>query len=359
MSEISEQKQNRIYGIDLLRLVSMLMVCTIHVMSELCVLEGKGAVYYERGFILAICSCAVNCFAIISGYVGVGSKYKLSRLAMLWLTVVFYTVSLTAVCCLINHGFQFEQAVKAFLPAISEQYWYFSAYFLAFFFFPLANAFCKNTDGIAKICFFIAVALMSVVGLRLAAFQDLWSMNSGYSAFWLLVMYCLGGLMKCGFPNISKKTGVLLFSACVLITWGFEVAADFVSLPESILPHGALFGYTSPTMIIAAVALVSVFTKINVGEKSVAVLKKLSPLAFSVYIIHYNKNLWGIFTSKISFNGEYFLLDAMAFVGALYVCCIIVDALRNALFKAIKVNKLCGKLDAVADRISARVAAKK
>lgn len=64
---------NRNYGIDLLRFVSMLMITSYHV-----ILPGMGQYAFYNGtlsikIIYAICSCGVNCFLLISGYVYKGS----------------------------------------------------------------------------------------------------------------------------------------------------------------------------------------------------------------------------------------------------------------------------------------------
>jgi hypothetical protein len=66
---------------------------------------------------------AVNCYALISGYVGVDSKYKVSNLAMLWCRVLFYSVSLTLICKLIFPEFTQESKILfSFFPILTERY---------------------------------------------------------------------------------------------------------------------------------------------------------------------------------------------------------------------------------------------
>lgn len=38
---------------------------------------------------------AVNCYGLISGYVGVRSRFKLSNVVELWMRVLFYTIIIT------------------------------------------------------------------------------------------------------------------------------------------------------------------------------------------------------------------------------------------------------------------------
>ena len=42
-----------------------------------------------------ICFCAVDCYALISGYVMCESKVKISNLINLWFRVIFYSVAIT------------------------------------------------------------------------------------------------------------------------------------------------------------------------------------------------------------------------------------------------------------------------
>ena len=87
----------RNYGLDLLRMVAMLMVVVLHIL-------GKGGVLsaceplsgqYELLWLLEIAAyCACNCYALISGYVIVDSKFRYSSIIALWLRIAFYTVGM-------------------------------------------------------------------------------------------------------------------------------------------------------------------------------------------------------------------------------------------------------------------------
>lgn len=63
----------RNYGIDLLRIVSMFMVVFLHILGGGGVLELdslSGASYWTAWTLKTASYCAVDIFAIISGYVG-------------------------------------------------------------------------------------------------------------------------------------------------------------------------------------------------------------------------------------------------------------------------------------------------
>ena len=138
---MKEDKRN--YGIDLLRIVSMFMVVVLHVIGN------GGMLYTDTGnmttsriiwFIYIFCFCAVNCYALISGYVGYKSKFKFANIITLWLQVFFYTFSINLGFWILGwQEFSFSSLKSAFLPALNKEYWYFTAYFIMYMFIPILN----------------------------------------------------------------------------------------------------------------------------------------------------------------------------------------------------------------------------
>ena len=140
----------RNYGIDLLKIVSMIMVALLHVLGN-GILSSSNIFswHYELGYAIEIlCFCAVNCYAIISGYLNYGAKFRYSRILQLYLQVLFYT-------CLITLGFYIAKpevvtktvVIRALFPfAFSDVYWYFTAYFCMFFFLPFLNRLIETLD---------------------------------------------------------------------------------------------------------------------------------------------------------------------------------------------------------------------
>ncbi|MBQ6946801.1 MAG: acyltransferase, partial [Clostridia bacterium] len=82
-------------GIDLLRIISMFMVVLLHVLGVGGLLKAANdaPIGYEALRVLQIgATCAVNCYGLISGYVGYKGKFKLSSIALMWLQVFLISV---------------------------------------------------------------------------------------------------------------------------------------------------------------------------------------------------------------------------------------------------------------------------
>ena len=84
--------------------------------------------------------CAVNCFALITGYVGVNVPYRISRFINLWFQVFFYTAGITFLFkWLVPGSVSFKGMIQAFFPVLRLAYWYFTAYAVLFCFIPFLN----------------------------------------------------------------------------------------------------------------------------------------------------------------------------------------------------------------------------
>ena len=77
----------------------MFLVPILHILGNGGVLANTPwmSSQYLAGWLLeTVALCAVDCFALISGYVGSTAKFRWSRVGNLWLGIVFYTLLLTA-----------------------------------------------------------------------------------------------------------------------------------------------------------------------------------------------------------------------------------------------------------------------
>lgn len=145
-------EEERNFGIDALRIVAMFLVVVLHVLGCGGVLESS-----QNTAVFAICwlleisaYCAVDCYALISGYVGYSPDKKTQRYSRymdLWLQVVFYGGIITALLKLFNFvDLGMGGLIAAILPVSFNQYWYFTAYTGVFLLMPYFNQLVFNID---------------------------------------------------------------------------------------------------------------------------------------------------------------------------------------------------------------------
>ncbi len=358
---LSQQKEDRNYGVDLLKIVSMFMVVVLHVFGQGGILSklGNGTLNWYIGWGMELLSYgAVNCFAMATGYLMINKKYKTSRIITLWLEVVFYSVLLTLVMKFIYPDeVGGHMILKSVLPVISKSYWYFTAYFALFFLIPLINTFMnKQSKRVNTLLLATALVLYSVLATCSRFFLwDVFAINDGYSPWWLAVMYIVGAYIKKYdfMKNLKKRWCFLIYISAVAVT-----LVSMILLPKitKLVDYQILVSYISPTVVIGSIALVLLCVKKQVkngvGKK---VLTFLSSLTFGVYIVHmhpliYEKMIAGRFAYLAT--QPFYVLIGMVLVWALaiYAFSMVVSLIRSLLFKYCKINKLGSKLGDAIDK---------
>lgn len=285
-----------------------------------------------------IAYCAVNCYAIISGYVLYTDKektYKYSKYATMWFQVLFYSFGIY----LLFTGFKYDilEMIKRLLPVAGKKYWYFSAYTGLFFIIPFLNKLIRNltkTDTTKMIILFF------VIYVCYARIGDSFTFNAGYSMVWLVIMYFFGAwLKKCEIPQKIKGIySLLTFIVSTLVTWVLYL----ILMPpyKFVLIH-----YMSPTIVINAISFVILFSKFNFNKFFVGIIKFLSPAAFGVYLIHEHTFIRdnfinGKFVFIANLDVYIFPFAVLGCAFAIFAICLIAERIRISLFKILKINKL-------------------
>lgn len=271
------------YGLELLRIVSMFMIVLTHILGKGGLREAvseKHDWYYAVVWIIQIASyVAVNCYALLSGYVGVSSSSKISKIAQLWLQVVFYTVLVTCGFALAGYPLGLSDWVGAFFPVVTSQYWYITAYFGLLLVKPLLN---KGLNVISD-KELRQVVLLSYVFfcLQPALFNNKvleYSLSKGFGMTWLVLLYIFGAYLKR--IDITRIKTFHLFLVYLLSS-----ILTFLGMTQV----GRIwYWYPSPSLVLGSIALFLIFAKHPLTHKSpyLSLIKFLAPASLGVYLLH-------------------------------------------------------------------------
>lgn len=355
--------QKRNYGIDLLRIVSMIMVVILHVIMAGCFLDTLPNSSFKYGLVwfLEIASgCAVNCYALISGYTGHGRKHKSSGIISLWFQVAFYTIGISVLFKLISpETVSTSRLVSSFFPVSFDTYWYFTSYFALFFFIPFLNHLIDTLSKRSAATLILTCVLLFSIFSPLAK-GDIFLLKTGYSFLWLAVLYLTGAFVKkyqFGF-NLKKRIWLIIYFICVIITLLVKLLVPILSKRIGFLAsfENMLIDYISPTMLLCAVSLLIFFANLNLRNTFCKLIAFFSTCTFAVYIIHINPTVWvevmrNRFVAYADFN---IVLLALAIIGtaiAIWLVCSLVDKVRQLLFKLIRIDVLAAKIANLVQKI--------
>ena len=344
--------KTRYYGIDFLRIFCMFMIVILHLLGFGGILDNTipfSASYWSAWFLEIFCYCAVNCFALISGYVMLNSHIQLSKLLELWIQVAFYSIFITAIVFVFSPDtIAFSNIINSILPVTRNQYWYISSYFGMSILVPLLNLAIKHIDKktFAKIlaaCFFFGCVLSPIS-------KDPYLLNAGYSTAWLSILYLTGAFIKKYdiIHKCRKRTASILFFSSIMITFLSKMILEYafrhLSLQE--LSGNVFVSYTSPTIIISAISLFIFCLKLKFNTTGTKMISLFAPTALSVYLIHthpliVSNVLKNFLIGLIGDNFVMLITKILILAFLIWFICSVIDLLRIKLFKLLKIKEFC------------------
>ena len=352
-------KEERNMGVELFRVISMIMVVMLHVL-------GHGGVYSHAGFLTdnykvawfleTLAYCSVNCYALISGYANVKSSFKFRRIVYLWLEVVTLNVGLTLVMHFLvpTATVTEDYWLRAFFPLVRRAFWYFCAYFFMFPLIPILN---KGILSLKKhqhiiICFMF----MAPTVFRIIMKKDNYVLGSGYSALWLVCLYVIGAYFRIyGAPKWAKWfVTIPTFFLATFVAWYNKIhienmyAENLITKDSPLYENrGILISYISPCMVIMAVSMLLFFMQIRIKHKAPKVIiSNLGKATFGVFILHVGAAFWywSDFWKQFNAFGKEptvwgMLWKVLVAVLFIYFAASLISLARIYLFKLLRIHK--------------------
>ena len=367
---IQESAIERNWGIELLRILSMLMVVTLHCLGFGGVLDNApagSAAYHTAYFLEIACLCSVNVYALITGYVCVKSRRKWARILALWLEVVFWSLLFTILLYFIpQRTFDLRQFVYALFPVMSYRYWYFSAYFCLFLFMPFLNILLHHLTR-REHGKLILTAMIAFCGIAVVAqyiYGDIFNVNNGYSFLWLASLYTVGAYFRL-YPESIRKLksyqSLLGYFLCIIAAWAerlivVELCARFLRQQKY---NAVILNYTSPLIVASAIFLLLFFVRLDIrrGKK---VIHAISSVSFGVYLIHLqvyvlNRFIVGRFAVFAAMPWYLMLSCTLLAAIAIFAACAALAFVQKYLFILLHIPQLCRKIEECARHTADRI----
>lgn len=345
-------KQRRA-NFELLRIVAMLMIITMHYLDKGGILPKPDAAFGTVGYLAwgmeAFCVCAVNVYVLISAYFLAECEYRPLKAVKLWLTVVFYSVTIAAVLAAVGviplSQLDPYRILNYIFPVIEEHYWFVTAYILMFLLAPLMNGTLRSLpvrtyrQGIFLLLLLLCVS-KSILPVKLPTDR------LGYDALWFLCLYLIGAYIR--YHGKERYNGWFAaagyFLCCLLMFASFAALRSFYQKTGSLADFiNRQYQYNSVLCLLAAICLFLAFAGFSIPEgKTAALICKAASASFGVYLIHEHldvRYLWPQWIGTAYFADTFwFLLHWLLSIVAVYVVCMVIDFVRQWLFIKIKIR---------------------
>ena len=347
--------QKRNYGVDLLRIVLMVLIIIGHlyahtmIRSQLPFLSDK---WVFTWITQAVSVCAVDCFVIITGYFMFKATYSLWGVVKLWSKVIFYSIVVTGVLVAVGKiAISWSVFLNAFFPVFRREYWFFTMYMLLYLLIPFLNTGLSNMTKkmhdflvIIILFFFYIEPLMSVV------FYE-YDGTEGFSIIAFVTLYVIGAwLARC--QDIPKKTCLYMLIGSSFLMFLSKIILEMI-IAQLGLSFGAglLYHNNSLFVLVNAVALFEFFKQIELKSGVQKVVGWISPSVFTVYLLHekpaVRKIIWNeqlvIFLKECNF-GFYCLVIFGIAIGIFIVGIVVEKILTWIVFQQIEKTSAADKI---------------
>jgi surface polysaccharide O-acyltransferase-like enzyme len=326
-----EIKRN--YGIDLLRIFSMINIIILHIniYQDLLKLKINNKKFKPLWRLEAMSYFAVDCFGLISGIVGY-KKYKFSNLIYIWINTFFYSSFFSLYLYYINR-MNFKDMILSFFPLLISQSWYINAYFSLY---------------LLIIFYILFFSFYYIIGFILnAKNKDFIFLKDGYSTHWLIILYIIGGYLGKYIIINKNYKNFKYFIICLLIYIfsAFITSESFFFLNNTrFYNKNILYNYLSPTIISEALSLILMFSKLPINKFAIKIISFFTPFTLNITLLHSR-----LFQERIiTFNwliklksNKYIFIVIYQYGIILYIFLGLIDYLRSIFFKILKIKQFC------------------
>ena len=351
---------NRNTSIELLRIIAMLMVISLHAINNALLFKDANLSMYNTvllRFVDTLSQVANGTFLIISGYYMIDRKMNIKKIFCLWGKVLFYSILIYIICTFFLEMKTFPY--ESFLPILTGQYWFISAYIVLYLLSPILNILANKLNQ--KQYKYLIVIMVILLGVIRIIFNRAGILSG--TMLPVIMVYLLGGYIR---KFIQPKKKQYYFVKYVLLAIIFTLVFTILSIVANILPKAYtsiiyfLSAFREYNCIIIVAMTVFIFLKfltININSKTLnKIITLVSPSVFSIYIIHININLrdyiWVALGAQNHLNTWYFVPYLLGLVLLVFLICLAIDLLRRGIYFLLKkipvvekgISKLNGKI---------------
>lgn len=358
----NEQGTSRETSYELLRILAMCMIISLHYLSKGNVLtsladSGKmNAAEVAAWVVEALCLPAVNVYVLISGYFGRSGSFRMSKVIRLWGTAIFYSVGITLILGMTGNltTAQGTMAVSELtiydwmnvvFPVVTEEYWFLTAYLILYLFMPFLNAGMEKLSQkdfrriLISLLIFFSVA-KSVLPMQLP------TDHKGYDVLWFVCLYLLGGYFGRYGCKVFERlwSSALLYLLSALGIVGLAFGARHLYLTKGMLADFALtnyfYTYNHILCLTASIGLFGMFTRLHMKKQKLSgCICYAASCTMAVYLIHeqlYLRYLWPKWFGVQKQAGSFiFLPHMLVTVVCVFLVCTAVESIRKRIVRCI------------------------
>ena len=339
-------------NMDLLRIVGMLMVITIHCLSYNLVYNPQINIFNSLIIkfldILVIPANAI--FILLSAYYSIDKKFNLKRILNLWGKTIFYSLLiflLFKIFGLKTNDFQ------SLFPVISGQYWFIDAYLIMSFLSPILNIIMNKLNK--KQNTFLVIFGIVTLGVIRVLINPTGILMGAMLPF--IFLYIIGAYIK-KYVEIRPKelymtkyiliATIITLLSIIIYSVSKKIDNDVIIYLLNIIFNG-IEEYNSLLGVLMSVYIFMKFKTITIKSKTFTkIISFIVPSIFSVYLIHENVNLKKVLWVNLgimNFANSWLMIPyILLMIIIVFIACVVIDLIRRGIYYLLKKNPFIYKL---------------
>ncbi|MEN2768506.1 acyltransferase [Ornithinibacillus xuwenensis] len=328
---------------ELLKIISILMVIVLHYFNSRMgggfgnVNDGTFNNYFMY-YVESLSIIAVNCFIMITGYfLIVKESIRFRKVTNLVVITVFYGILFLVINGIINNQvgsnwFNLDTLSHAISPVYDAK-WFVGSYIALYLLTPYINKVLKSLTKKQYLRFLVIYIIL--FSITPTIFYYISYNDRGYGVLSFIMFYAIGGYLRKYPLKVNKKW---LF----LLGYLFSTTITFV-LALKVIGHGSFFSYNTIFNVMSTFFLFMFFSNIKIKSR---IINYLAGFTFPIYLIHTDISIRNYVYNNI-LETHRFWNSGLLYIGHLiitvvitFIVCIMIDILRQYLFRAIGLKKL-------------------
>ncbi len=360
-------KKSRLANLELLRMIAMMMVVTIHISNHggLVDLAQKGTFsYYVVWTLFGLSFVAINVYILISGYFLVESSFSSWRLIKMEMQIWFYSMVILSLFWIfgdVEHDLKY--LVYCLTPVVSDFYWFATMYVGMYLLSPILNTFVRSISKRQFQCVLLLLFVLLSAWTNIFYYTSGMNIVEGVSIAWFVAVYLFGAYIRMYYIPDGKAGKWFLIGGglTVLIPVSRFIIDALLStqwlgtrmLEDLLWGYSISYHYNSMFSILGAAGLFVAFLNLKLKDGIVSKFINLAASAsFAVYLIHdhyyMRENMWDKINPWAWLDDWYLLPAIIITVIGIYVVCMIIEWIRHFVFRPVEkwIKPYCDKFDA-------------
>lgn len=336
-----EIRIKRYSNIELLRILSMVMILSLHSFTWNRASGNDGHItnlsigicfdYFRE----SLCICAVNVFILISGFFSI--KWKLKSFLSFVFQIYFWSLGVYVLLLILGKVNFSNSEFFQRMNCLIGNWWFVEAYLGLYLLAPVLNAFLEKSNRRTILLFVILFVFFESYSQLLGSTRNF---DRGYNTIAFCGLYVIGRLLffyqeelqvlrkKISYVFLLSYFFVAIIISCLALYKLVVKGHDFFSIQRSFV-----LSYSNPLVIIEAIFLFLIFHSINFSNKWV---NYVASSIFAVYLLHMHPNIREWYYSYCGQLYNYSFLHHLIvliglFVGIVFLS-VLLDKIRLLLF---------------------------